>query len=277
MDNYQGKKIWIIGASSGIGKALARKLAHRGATLALSARSENELKEIARVAEGDHHVIPLDVSDQKAFKKAAKEAHKSLGQIDSVIFMAAIYNPGLIKDIDLDNAELMLKVNLLSAMQLTELMLPIYKEQGHGQLAFTASVAGYRGLPKGQPYSATKAALINYVESLKAEETEIDIRLISPGFVKTPMTDMNDFEMPFAIEAEQAARHIADGLLSKSYEIHFPKIFTYMTKFIQIIPNFLYFILARKMVEKMEKDESKKEAETSEKTSSKAENDNKAA
>ncbi|MEM8833789.1 MAG: SDR family NAD(P)-dependent oxidoreductase [Pseudomonadota bacterium] len=274
MKNYEGKKIWLIGASSGIGKALARKLAHRGATLVLSARSENELKEIARLIEGDHHVVPLDVSDAKAVEKATKEAHKALGEFDSVIMMAAIYEPNLLRDVKTDDIAKTTNVNLNGTLYLLQNLLPIMRDQGKGQIALTGSVAGYRGLPKGQPYSATKAAIQNIAESLRAEEKELDIRLISPGFVKTPMTDKNDFDMPMAIEPDEAARHIADGLLSKSYEIHFPKTFTYILKTLKIIPNWLYFIVAEQMVKKMEKDKKEKTEPTLEKSN---DNEDKAA
>jgi len=251
MDHYQDKKIWLIGSSSGIGKALARKLAHRGATLALSARSEDELKEIARVIEGDHYVIPLDVSDPKAVVKATKDAHKSLGHFDSVIVMAAIYEPSFLREMTTENIEKITNININGTLYVLKEILPIMREQAKGQIALTGSVAGYRGLPKGQPYSATKAAIQNIAESLRTEEKNLDIRLISPGFVKTPMTDKNDFDMPMAIEVDEAARKIADGLLSKSYEIHFPKTFTYILKTLKILPNFLYFIIAEQMMKKM--------------------------
>ena len=131
-------------------------------------------------------------------------------------------------------------------------MIPLLKKQNGGQLAFTGSVAGYKGLPKGQPYSATKAAIMNFTESLYVEEPGIDVRLISPGFVETPMTDMNDFEMPMVIKPDEAAKALAEGLLSNSYEIHFPKKFTFIMKFLRLLPHWLYFKITKKMMKEIE-------------------------
>lgn len=125
----------------------------------------------------------------------------------------------------------------------------IFKQQGHGQIVLCASVAGYRGLPNAQPYCATKAALINYAESLKIElEPEhIDVKIICPGFVKTDLTDKNDFKMPMMISADEAASAISKGLTQKGFEIHFPKRFTLIMKTLRLIPNWLFFVFSRKM------------------------------
>jgi NADP-dependent 3-hydroxy acid dehydrogenase YdfG len=254
MNNFNGKKVWIIGASSGIGRALARKLAHRGATLALSARSEDELQSLAEHIEGQHHVFPVDVSDYDSFAETAQGVKNGLGQIDSAILLAGMYEPGWLRDMEIKKAHKIVDVNLKGAFSFIHIMLPIMKAQGHGQLALTGSVAGYRGLPKGQPYSATKAAIESIAETLRAEEPELDIRLISPGFVKTRLTDKNDFDMPMKLEPEEAAEHIANGLTGSAYEIHFPKLFTYGVKSLKVMPNILYNIVARKMVEKMKED-----------------------
>lgn len=142
------------------------------------------------------------------------------------------------------------EVNLLSAFNLTELVLPWLIEQKKGQFVICASVAGYRGLPTGQPYGATKAALINLAESIYCEmqltHPEVDIKVINPGFVKTPLTDKNDFKMPMIITTEKAAEAIAKGLLSSKFEIRFPFIFTSIMKLLEIIPYRLYFWLVKK-------------------------------
>ena len=128
-------------------------------------------------------------------------------------------------------------------------MKPQFESQGHGQIVICASVAGYRGLPTGQPYCAAKAALLNLSESLKVElePKNIDVKVICPGFVKTPLTDKNDFPMPMIIEAEDSAIAIKKGLCSRAFEIHFPKRFTYIMKLLHILPHWLYFVVARKM------------------------------
>jgi short-subunit dehydrogenase len=245
MENYNDKTIWIIGASTGIGKALAQNLNAQGADLILSARSEDGLKKLNDELGGQHTVLPVDVSDNEALKKATS----SFKKLHSVVHLAAIYDPTSLNDLTHDTMSKIIDVNLKGTFNVIEATLPILKKQGYGQLALCGSVAGYRGLPNGQPYSATKAAVINLAESLRAEEQKngLDIRLISPGFVETPMTAKNDFDMPMAIKPEEAADAIAKGLLSNSYEIHFPKKFTFIMKFLQLLPAWLYFKIAHKM------------------------------
>ncbi|MEM6781916.1 MAG: SDR family NAD(P)-dependent oxidoreductase [Pseudomonadota bacterium] len=241
-----------MGASSGIGAALARNLSERGAVLALSARSEGKLNDLNTQLGGGHHAFPFDVSDVETFTHTTAAVQEKLGVIDSVIFLAALYDPGSIEDMDLAKAHKTVDVNLKGAFTLVDTVLPIMKEQGGGQIALCGSVAGYRGLPNGQPYSATKAAIVSLAETMRAEldNTGIDVKLISPGFVRTPLTDKNDFKMPMMVEPEDAAEEIAKGLQSSAFEIHFPKKFTYMVKFLQIIPYWLFFKIAKKIKEK---------------------------
>lgn len=245
MKPYTGKHIWIIGASSGIGRALAEELHARGAHLVLSSRDHDALRLLNILLGGTHTVLPFDITDEKA----CGEAFKHIGKIDSCVYLAATYTPGKIEDITADNAFRTISVNLLGAYTLLRNLIPHYRRQGFGQIALCGSVAGYKGLPGGQPYSATKAAIINLAESLRAEmsDTAIDVRLISPGFVKTPMTDKNDFAMPMMIEPAVAARAIADGLCGKSFEIHFPKKFTWLMKLVNLLPYSLYFPLASRL------------------------------
>ena len=248
MKDHQGKHIWIIGASSGIGEALARELASQGAHLILSARSEDKLNAINDSLNKAHTVLPVDVSHAKDVIKAAK----TIQSLDSVIFMAALYAPHSPKTKDINFIHDMITVNLGGAFNTVNAVLPIFEKQGYGQITLCGSVAGYRGLPYGQPYCATKAAIINYAESLKIEleDKNIDIKVINPGFVKTPLTDKNSFQMPMMIEAEDAAKSLTKGLASKAFEIHFPKKFTWIMKILDILPRWLYFPIARLMKEK---------------------------
>jgi len=250
MDDIRGKHIWIIGASSGIGAALSKELASQGAKLALSARRQEKLEDLLKTLDGDGHVVaPLDVSEPKDIVSAQEDILKTFSQIDSVIFLAAIYSPHSGEKKPLSFIHKMLDVNIGGAFNMIDVIEPQFEQQGHGQLVICASVAGYRGLPNGQPYCATKAALINLGESLRIElETKnIDVKIISPGFVKTPLTDKNDFPMPMIIEAEDAAKAIAKGLKGRAFEIHFPKKFTLIMKFLRLLPNGIYFWIARKM------------------------------
>ncbi len=247
MNNYHGEHIWIIGASSGIGAALASELAARGATLILSARREEQLQKIADTLEGSHIVCPLDVTDYAALEDASSWIAGEVGTIDRIIFMAAIYQPGSITSIEPSFIAKMVEVNLTGALNVSRIALERLSRQPSGQLTLCASVAGYAGLPNSQPYSATKAAIINLAETLANDAPEhINIKLISPGFVRTPMTDKNDFEMPMRIEPDDAAKHIANNLTSKKFEIHFPKRFTYFVKFIASLPYWLQLPITKK-------------------------------
>jgi len=248
MVNFRDEHIWLIGASSGIGAALARELAAGGATLILSARRELELQQLNRELGGGHRVLPLEVAEAAAVQAAAHSIHQQAGKIDRVIFLAAIYRPAEAAKRDAAFARQLVEVNLLGGIYVSEAVLPIFEQQGRGQLALCASAAGFTGMPGGQPYSATKAALINYAESLYAEVEEgIDIKLINPGFVRTRITDKNRFHMPMLLEPEAAAKHIACGLQSRRFEIHFPKPFTLLVKSLRLLPYPLTLAITRRL------------------------------
>jgi short-subunit dehydrogenase len=239
---YQNEVVWIIGASSGIGAALAEALAGRGATLALSARRKDALESLKERLGPQHKLFMLDVSDAELVVRTAQAIRAAFGRIDRIIFMAAAYTPMKLNDLDIAVTRQMIDVNLLGAFHVVHAVLPLLKEQGHGQLALCGSVAGYMGLPGGQPYSATKAAIISLAETLHAELPQpIDVKLISPGFVRSELTDKNDFSMPCIISAQQAAEHIASGLLRKSFEVHFPWRFTLLLKLLRLLPYRLAF------------------------------------
>ena len=246
--NFKNEHIWIIGASSGIGEALARELAAQGATLILSARRAEQLQELNQSLGGNHLVMPLDVADNNAIVTAANQISQQVPKLSRTLFMAAIYRPAGIDKMDVDFARKLVEVNLLGAIYTSYAVLPLYEKQQAGQLVLCGSVAGYTGLPGGQPYSATKAAIINFAESLHAEvENNIDIKLINPGFVRTRITDKNNFKMPMRIEPPQAAKAIAKGLQAKGFEIHFPKTFTRFTKLLKLFPYPLTLWITGKM------------------------------
>lgn len=231
---------WIIGAGSGIGHALALELSRRGADLVLSSRDRDKLEALVRDTGRPHVVAPLDIVDADAVAAVWRDR-----RIDSVIVTAGDYEPMALDALDLARCRAIVETNLLGALNVIHAVLPGMKARRSGRIALCASVAGYRGLPNGQPYSSSKAGLINLAESLRAEcrGTGVDIRLISPGFVRTPMTDKNDFRMPMMIEPEAAARSIADGLARRAFEIHFPRPFTDAMKILRILPAWLYFRL----------------------------------
>ena len=246
---YKDEIVWIIGASSGIGSMLARELSARGATLALSARRADALEDLKSNLGDRHRVFVLDAADQAAVHNTAQEIHATFGRIDRVVFLSAVYQPMKMGALDLAVTRQIIDVNLMGAFYVVHAVTPLLSSQkSMAQIALCGSVAGYAGLPNGQPYSATKAAIINLAESLRSEFSGvIDVKLISPGFVRTEMTSKNDFTMPMMIEPELAAKEIADGLLSSRFEIHFPKIFTGFLKILRLAPYPLYFWITRRL------------------------------
>lgn len=243
---YDDEIVWIIGASSGIGRALAVELNHRGARVIVSSRRRELLESLASEYSLEM-ALPVDVCEPAALRTALDNIIRHTGGIDRILFMSASYQPMTLDDLSLNELRTMVDVNLVGAFNLIQACFPLLVSRGKCQLAFCASVAGYRGLPRSQPYASTKAALINLAESLRAEATGtgVDVRLICPGFVRTPLTDLNDFDMPAIMEPSEAARRIADGLKSAHFEIHFPKRLSLALKFAKLLPYGLWFALIK--------------------------------
>lgn len=249
MKTVKDKHIWIIGASSGIGEALAKELAARGAVLAVSARRKEALESLLTTLDGDGHIAaPLDVTKHDDIKNAMTQIKTAFPSVDSVIDLAALYTPddGTLQK--LSDIHKVLDVNIGGIFNVIDVVRPFFEKQGYGQLVLCGSVAGYTGLTRGQPYSATKAAIMNLAQSLHVdlEPYQIDVKLISPGFVDTPLTEKNTFKMPMIIDADEAARAIANGVVQSRFEIHFPKRFTLCMKLLRMMPYWLYFRLMRK-------------------------------
>lgn len=246
---FDQENIWIIGASSGIGAALAAELSSRGARLALSARREEELNSLKTKIGEQHGVFPLDVTDNDQVTKTADAVQTAFGHIDRIAVLAAAYTPMRFDAFDMKLAQSIVQINLIGSLNVALAAHNLFKTQRKpGQIALCGSVAGYMGLPNGQPYSATKAAIINLAESLHAEALgQYDVKLISPGFVRTPLTAKNTFSMPAIIDPEEAAHYIADGLHSKGFEIHFPKKLTLALKFLRMLPYGLSLPITRKV------------------------------
>ena len=245
--NYNGKTIWIIGATDGIGKALVKKIESTyDVKFVLSARSQDKLESLANELTNKSKIISCDVTSYDDFNVKCKQVLKL--KPDAIIYLPAFYEPSLICDIELDNLYKTIQTNLTAVFYLIRFVLPYLKQNTDCQLAITASIAGYIGLPRSQPYAATKAGVINLVESLKAENQKLDIRLINPSFVKTRLTEKNNFKTPLILEPKDAADAIIRGLSSKNFEIHFVKKFTLTLKLIAILPYKLYFKIAKKMI-----------------------------
>lgn len=246
--DWQDKTVWLIGASSGIGRALAQAFAKRGARLLLSARRETALSDLADSLGEYHLALRLDITDEEAVIEVVKRITQQNIRVDSIICLAGAYEPGRIDELNSETQAAIINTNINGTFNVIRHTLA-HLRQHHGQLVIYGSVAGYRGLPKGQPYSATKAALINLAESLYLEEkpNQVDVKLINSGFVDTELTRKNQFDMPMMISAEEAAEAIIKGLGKSAFEIHFPKRFTFMMKCLQRLPNWLFFAIAGRM------------------------------
>ena len=236
------KVIWITGASSGIGKALAIKFSNEGWQVAASARRENLLKELNKKYPNIHS-FSLDVTDSEKCKTVSVEILNKLKNIEICVFCAGIHDPQSEKKFSLDTIRQIMETNFFGTINSINSIIDYYKEKKSGQISIVSSVAGYRGLPAAGAYCASKSALSSFAESLYFDMKRFNVRvsLINPGFIKTPMTDQNDFKMPMIKSPEFAADQIYIGLTKKkSFEIHFPKSLTYMMKFIKILPNWIY-------------------------------------
>jgi len=247
---WSGKRVWITGASSGIGAAVAHAMAAQGAHVAISARSAETLGKIVEgLPGGPHLALPLDARDAVATKAAVERIIAEWGGIDLALLNAGTYQPMRGYELDLDAARELLDVNLMGTLACVAAAVTPMLASGKGQLAIVASVAGYRGLPKAAIYGASKAALINLAETLRLDlgPRGIKVQLINPGFVATPLTAQNDFKMPALITPEQAARAILAGLQSTRFEIHFPKRFTRFLKILRLLPYGIYFPIVRRI------------------------------
>ena len=247
------KVIWITGASSGIGKALSLKFANEGWIVAASARRENLLKELKELHE-NIHPFPLDVTNSNQCKAVFENIKKKFDDIEISVFCTGMHDPKSEKEFNLDKIKEIMEVNYFGTMNSINSVYKYYSEKKSGQISIVSSVAGYRGLPAAGAYCASKSALTSFAESLHFEMKRKNIRisLVSPGFIKTPMTDKNEFPMPMIKSPEFAADQIYNGLIkSNSFEIHFPKLFTYIMKFLKILPNNIYFKLVEKGMKKI--------------------------
>ena len=241
----QHQCVWITGASSGIGEALARRLARARCEVVASARSAEKLAALASDAGGSIVPWPLDITDHGAVQAVVARVEAERGPIDVAVLNAGTHRPVAAAEFTAAGLRTLVELNVMGMAACLEAVMPRMMARGRGRIAVMASVAGYRGLPTGAYYGASKAALINLTESLRfdLDRVGVTIQLIDPGFVRTPLTDRNDFPMPFLIDADLAADRIARGLRSSRFEIAFPRIFVALLKLLQVLPYRLYFPL----------------------------------
>lgn len=245
--DWQGKTVWLIGASSGIGEATASALHARGARVFVSARNADALAAFVQSHPGAV-ALPLDVGDEAAICAAA-EAIEKAGPLDLVLYCAGYYKE--LRATEFDLAEMLRhnSINYAGALRVMGAVLPGFLARKAGHISLISSVAGYGGLPKSLAYGPTKAALINLAETLYLDlhNSGIGVSLICPGFVKTPLTAQNSFRMPGLITPDKAASEILAGWRKGAFEIHFPKRFTRWMKCLRLLPYPAYFSVVRRI------------------------------
>ena len=245
--DWSGRRVWIVGASSGIGRALAHALYVQGAEVCVSARSAVALQAFAT----DHpraRVLPLDAADTAAVRSAAQSLLEA-GPLDAVVYCAAHYREQRATAFHLGEMLRHQQVNYVGALHVLDAVLPGMLSQGQGHLCLVGSVAGFRGLPKSLAYGPTKAALINLAETLYMDlrDRGVGVSLVNPGFVQTRLTAGNDFQMPALISVERAAHEILQGWAKGRFEIHFPRRFTWSMKLLAMLPFGLYQAVVRRV------------------------------
>ena len=241
------KVIWITGASSGIGKSVALKFAKEGWIVAASARRKKLLEQLQSVNENIYS-FPLDVTDRYECKNVFNNILKKFNKIEICLFCTGIHDPLSEKKFNLDKIRKIIEVNFFGIMNTVDSIYEHFKDKKSGQISIVSSVAGYRGLPGAAAYCSSKSALISFAESLHFEMKRFNVRvsIINPGFIKTPMTDENNYTMPMIKSPEYAANQIYKGLVkSNDFEIHFPKKFTFLMKILKILPSSLYFRIVK--------------------------------
>ncbi|MEL7273635.1 MAG: SDR family NAD(P)-dependent oxidoreductase [Pseudomonadota bacterium] len=247
-DNPPWKHVWITGASSGLGEHTARQLADMGCKVSICARSKDKLDAIAADSP-NLFAYEADVTDGDRLKELVNEIEAEHGPIDLTVFCAGAWFQNSLSDSKIENFEKTMDVNVTGVVRSVQAVLPKMVERGKGHISWVSSVAGYGGLPNSAAYGASKSALIHLAEGSYNELARkgINLSVINPGFVKTPMTDKNDFPMPFLMQPEDAARKMVEGLKAKKFEIAFPRQLVWTLKLINHLPYWLYLRIINKV------------------------------
>jgi NADP-dependent 3-hydroxy acid dehydrogenase YdfG len=251
IDSFVNQRVWVIGASSGIGEACSKALMKAGAKVALSSRRTERLNSLAQAGGTEYTlVLPLDVTNQEQLTTAYQRIISTWGGLDLMLFVSGVYTPLRADNFDFDIAQKTIDANLLGPMRAVGLVLPDMLKNQAGHIAIVGSVAGYSGLPKALAYGPSKAGIINFCETLYYDllPQGVSVHMISPGFVATEATAQNDFEMPALITSDEAAKEILEGIQAGKFDIHFPKRFSGFLKFLRILPYPLYFWIIRRFV-----------------------------
>jgi NAD(P)-dependent dehydrogenase (short-subunit alcohol dehydrogenase family) len=246
--SWVGQRVWLVGASSGIGAALAETLLEAGAQVTISARRQEALDALAQ-GHPQAHVVAFDAGDAQAWPGAFERTLAAMGHVDLVVFGAARYDPTHSWELDLDQVQKSFDLNVVGVYRGVSLLVPYFLKRGEGGLAVIASISAYTGLPKAVIYGATKAALNNMAQTLYFElkPKGVSVYLINPGFVETPMTAVNDFDMPGLMKPAEAAKAIVAGFERGDFEIRFPRGFAAALRWISFLPDCLRFPLLHKI------------------------------
>lgn len=241
MRQWAGKKYWLVGASEGLGEAVAHELSRAGVELILSARSGDKLKALAEELPGKATALPVDVTDAEALESAARE----IGEFDGAVQVAGVYWPFGARDWDAERANIMADVNFTGAMRLAGVVVPRFVARDSGHFVLTGSLSGYRGLPAAAAYVSSKAGVMALAESLYADlhRTGVEVQLLVPGFIKTRLTDKNDFAMPFLMDPEEAARICFEHMSGHHFQRAFPRAFSLVFRGGQFLPDWIYYRL----------------------------------
>jgi short-subunit dehydrogenase len=244
-NSLAGRRYWLVGASAGLGHAIARKLADEGASLVLSARNAAELQALAGQLSTECMVAPCDVQDRSSVEAAIRAAPP----IHGVIFCAGVYDPLRAQDWDAEKIETMCDVNFTGCARVLGAALPSLLDQGHGHIVLIGSLAGLRGLPGSQGYGASKAGVIHMAQQLRVDlpSDRFTVQLMNPGFIRTRLTDKNAFPMPFLMSPENAAHRIVQAMHTRRFSTCFPGRFAALFHLIGLLPDILYTPIARRM------------------------------
>lgn len=236
---WQGKRYWLVGASDGLGKALAHIMSRAGAEVIVSARGEEKLKALVAELPGKASYQTIDISDNESVAEAAK----AVGDIDGLVLLAGVYWPFGAKDWNADQATAMADINFTGFVRVLGQVVPQFVEKDAGHILITSSLTGFRGLPGSIGYTASKAATMSLAECIYADlrKTGIKVQVANPGFIKTQLTEKNDFKMPFIIETDVAAREMFEHMNDSAFKKSFPRLFSLVFRGSQFLPDWLYY------------------------------------
>ncbi len=239
MTEWNGKRYWLIGASDGLGEALAHKISRAGAHVILSARSEDKLHALAKKLPGSTSVQVVDVADDDSVRTAAT----AVGEVDGVVYLAGVYWPFGAKEWEPDHATAMADINFTGLVRVMGQVVPSMVAKDAGHIVITSSLTAFRGLPGSIGYTASKAATLSLAECMYADlrKTGVKVQVINPGFIKTQLTDKNEFNMPFLMQPDEAAQEVFEHMNTDSFKKSFPWTFSLVFRLSQFLPDSLYY------------------------------------